>query len=44
MLGSPLFDMNGAVIGIETSSLSKNAEGADFYPVEKLRGDIPKFR
>lgn len=43
MLGSPLFDPSGALIGLETFSLSKK-DNASYYPVSQLKGVIPAIK
>ena len=42
-LGSALFDINGNVIGFETTALSQN-ETAAFYPVAQLKSVLPGAR
>jgi len=39
--GSPLFDINGALLGIRTSSLSSTPD-VDFYPVSAIRAALPR--
>ncbi|MEN9524300.1 MAG: hypothetical protein RL536_369 [Candidatus Parcubacteria bacterium] len=42
ILGSPLFNLDGEVIGINTKTVSKESTTADFYPIMQLKGAIPK--
>jgi hypothetical protein len=42
-LGSPLFDINGNVIGLRTSSLTDN-DGTAFYPMSDLESVIRNFK
>lgn len=39
--GSPLFTLDGSVIGMRTSSLS-TADGSEFYPISQLKSVIPR--
>lgn len=39
--GSPLFDINGTISGIRTSSLS-SATGTEFYPIVLVRSALPQ--
>ncbi|MEK7642056.1 MAG: serine protease [Patescibacteria group bacterium] len=43
-IGSPLFTVDGEVIGMGTASLSAVASTATFYPVGHIMGVIPKAR
>jgi S1-C subfamily serine protease len=40
-IGSPLFDISGAVVGIQTSSLSSKS-GTEFYPIATIKAAFPK--
>lgn len=42
--GSPLFNLDGEVIGINTKTVSKDSDTAAFYPIMQLKGAIPKFK
>jgi S1-C subfamily serine protease len=39
--GSALFDISGAVVGIQTSSLSSKS-GTEFYPITSIKSAFPK--
>jgi len=41
LIGSPLFDLSGAVVGIKTSSLSSKS-GTEFYLVAPVKSAFPK--
>ena len=41
LTGSPLFDLSGAVVGIQTSSLSSKS-GVEFYPITPVKSAFPK--
>jgi S1-C subfamily serine protease len=41
LTGSPLFDLSGAVIGIQTSSLSSKS-GTEFYPITPVKSAFPR--
>ncbi len=43
-LGSPLFNLDGEVIGINTQTVSKGSDTATFYPITQLKGAIPKVQ
>lgn len=43
-LGSPVFNTDGEVIGINTKTVSKDSETAAFYPLIQLKGAVPKIR
>ncbi|MEK7610091.1 MAG: S1C family serine protease [Patescibacteria group bacterium] len=42
-LGSPLFNLDGEVIGISTLIFSKNQDTSAFYPIGQLKVAIPKI-
>jgi len=42
-LGSPLFALDGSVLGMTTYSLSKK-DGASFYPISGLKAVIPRLK
>jgi S1-C subfamily serine protease len=44
LIGSPLFNTDGEVIGMTTSTVSKDATTAAFYPIMQLKGSIPRVR
>ena len=41
--GSPLFNIKGDVIGVHTSALHVS-EASQFYPIDRLRSDIPQVK
>lgn len=43
-LGSPLFNVEGEVIGISTQTVSRGSDAASFYPIAQLKSVIPKMR
>jgi S1-C subfamily serine protease len=45
LTGSPLFDISGTVVGIQTSFLSSNLSsksGTEFYPIAPIKAAFPK--
>jgi S1-C subfamily serine protease len=44
ILGSPLFNLDGEVIGMNTKTVSKDLDTAAFYPIMQLKGVVPKIQ
>lgn len=42
--GSPLLNSDGEVVGMMTSTVSKDSATAAFYPIMQLKGSIPKIK
>jgi S1-C subfamily serine protease len=43
LLGSPLFDLSGSIVGIATYSLSKK-DAISFYPISQLKAVVPVLK